>query len=286
VLKLTNANRIAKENFIRTLASVPALPVPLPEMTAFCEEVAATRQCLYDLMETEQYQVDRTVQAALNAAQTEEEREQAQRLAPTKMQQQAAILRDSRDTLAKALCALTELQVFPPLDTPIENEEGVMKFIQDNVQWSVEHRERCIGSAFLAGAHLYKVQGTNLSEAQLHGASLLKAQLQKASLYGAKLQGASLSQAQMQRASLYKAQLQGANFYKAQLEEADIREAHFQGANLIGARLRGCRVAGSNLDEAYYVDWAGVDFKDHLGKEDIELHQRLEAKHPLQVRQR
>ena len=118
------------------------------------------------------------------------------------------------------------------------------------------------GRMFLLGARL---QGADLSVAQLQGARLILAQLLGADLSEARLEGAHLSDAQLegadligaqlQGAHLEDAQLQGADLSGAQLEKADLSDAQLQGADLFGAQLEGADLRGAQLER---VDMYGV----------------------------
>jgi hypothetical protein len=91
------------------------------------------------------------------------------------------------------------------------------------------------GASFF-GAHLDKADLTGGVQAQ--GANFSAASMQGADLSGAHLQRANFSSASMQGAVLSLAQLQGAILREADLEGADLYQAKLHGADMTGAKIR------------------------------------------------
>jgi uncharacterized protein YjbI with pentapeptide repeats len=128
------------------------------------------------------------------------------------------------------------------------------------------------------------MEGVDLREAHLEGASLGHANLRLAVFYFARLEEANLREAHLQEAALYNANLENANLTGAHLEGVYLFRAHLSGANLqeaffdpsadlIGAVLgekkqRFILVAGTH--------WGGVDLSvinwsqvGYLGDEEL-----------------
>jgi len=109
-----------------------------------------------------------------------------------------------------------------------------------------------LDNAKLQGAYLSgaKLQGADLSFAQLQGAYPWNAELQGAKLWSAQLQGAYLNRAQLQGADLSVAELQGANLSVAELQGANLSVAQLQGADLSVAELQGANLSVAQLQGA------------------------------------
>jgi uncharacterized protein YjbI with pentapeptide repeats len=118
-------------------------------------------------------------------------------------------------------------------------------------------RKADLNNAFLVEADLRgaQLQGANVRSSDLYGADLslftrtqetatlrsdkfLYTDLSNADLTGASLEGANLSQAFLNEANLYQARLSEANLYQARLGEANLSGADLSGADLTGADLR------------------------------------------------
>jgi uncharacterized protein YjbI with pentapeptide repeats len=123
-------------------------------------------------------------------------------------------------------------------------------------------RKADLNNAFLVEADLRgaQLQGANVRSSDLYGADLslftrtqetatlrsdkfLYTDLSNADLTGASLEGANLSQAFLNEGNLYQARLSEANLYQARLGEAnlsgaDLSKAGLSGADLTGADLR------------------------------------------------
>jgi uncharacterized protein YjbI with pentapeptide repeats len=122
-----------------------------------------------------------------------------------------------------------------------------------------------------------RLDGANLTEAQLEGADLRYAHLERANLSGAYLEGADLSFAHMQRAQLVGARLSGATLSEANLYRANLGGAHLEGADLgkaflrqadfQRAQLQGADLRNANLEQAILIE-ANLERAD-LGKADI-----------------
>jgi uncharacterized protein YjbI with pentapeptide repeats len=103
------------------------------------------------------------------------------------------------------------------------------------------------------------LSGTDLSEADLRGATLLEADFSEANLTKATLSGANLTKAWLGQANLSEADLTGANLTKAWLGDAilvkaDLFEANLTEAILSGADLREADLRGANLTKAWLSD--------------------------------
>lgn len=88
--------------------------------------------------------------------------------------------------------------------------------------------------ANLSGADL---QARDISEAELHGATLVDTDLRDADL----------NQSDLSDADLQRANMEGAALYWADLAEADMREASLTHANLVGADLTDANISGADL---------------------------------------
>ena len=106
-----------------------------------------------------------------------------------------------------------------------------------------------------------KINGANLEEANLRGATI-----SRSILYGAKLMRADLRNCDLHYSSFASANLTGANLYRAGLLGADFRSANLTGANLRDTNLRkvnfsGAILKGANLEMARLVetDLTGAD---------------------------
>ncbi|WP_293331765.1 pentapeptide repeat-containing protein [Microcoleus sp. CAWBG58] len=99
--------------------------------------------------------------------------------------------------------------------------------------------ESNLTEANLKGATLKKV---NLCGANLQKSNLSSTHLQEADLIGAKLSSANLTKAKLEYAKLIQA-----NFHQAILSDANFTAANLTGANLSGANLTGANFSGANL---------------------------------------
>jgi hypothetical protein len=102
----------------------------------------------------------------------------------------------------------------------------------------------------LAGASFYNAQMERVDLTGgiwMQGVNFGAAQMQGADLTGAKLLGADLRYAQLQGASLGFADLQGAQLGGADLEGADLSRTRLHGASLAGAVLRGADLRGAGV---------------------------------------
>jgi uncharacterized protein YjbI with pentapeptide repeats len=118
--------------------------------------------------------------------------------------------------------------------------------------------EAQLSGASLRGAHLEgvdlseaKLLHADLSYAHLERAFLARAELIKAELSGAHLEQADLSSAQLSAATLCRTRLSRAYLADAQLSEANLREASLEKAYLSGAHLEGADLSEAHLEEAY-----------------------------------
>src|SRR5258706_3699222 len=110
--------------------------------------------------------------------------------------------------------------------------------------WRGEHPDTAIklNGVDLSGANLGEVNlaGADLSQADLSGADLNHANLSKATLAGADLSGAILAAADLSAADLSEA-----NLSNADLIEADLTGANLHGAALFAARLNWATLEGA-----------------------------------------
>ena len=106
--------------------------------------------------------------------------------------------------------------------------------------------------AFLVKADLRgaSIKNVNFEKTDLKKANLSGLNLEQAKLGGANLQQANLHSANLKQADLLLAKLQQANLWKANLQDALLEGANFQGANLKFATLRKARLWGVNLQDA------------------------------------
>lgn len=104
----------------------------------------------------------------------------------------------------------------------------------------------------LTGASLKsaRLEGADLTRARLESAILWFAQLEGAFLDSARLEGASLQSANLEGISLEGAHLEGAELINANLVGANLKEAHLEGADLRIARLMGADLQATHLEGA------------------------------------
>jgi uncharacterized protein YjbI with pentapeptide repeats len=134
--------------------------------------------------------------------------------------------------------------------------------------------------AILYGTHLvgaYLV-GAHLSEANLSGANLVGAHLSEAALDEADLsapdwpdEATNLTSADLSGATLWGANLHGANLYKTNLYWAGLNEANLRDANLSEANLRGANLYEADLNGAYLIE---ADLSGVTGITSEELQQQ------------
>lgn len=96
----------------------------------------------------------------------------------------------------------------------------------------------------------------NLSHANLNGANLTKVQLERANLIQSDLSNTNLSSANLHEANLNKANLADAILDGAILTNTSLGNTNLTGAILIGANLRGATLSKANLTKA---DLSGAD---------------------------
>lgn len=111
-----------------------------------------------------------------------------------------------------------------------------------------------LAARFRAERSTLRLQGANLSLANLEGADLAGAHLQGAILVAARLQGADLQGSHLERAVLTDAHLEGAFLRSAQARGATFANAHLDGADLTRAGLQDALLAGATLDGAILSD--------------------------------
>jgi len=115
--------------------------------------------------------------------------------------------------------------------------------------WEASVQGASLVYANLQGALLLEgnLQGTSLEGANLQGTTLTDANLQRANLELANLKGAFLMRANLQRGSLWGASLPEAFLMSANIQEADLMFADLQGTNLEDANLQGANLTSANL---------------------------------------
>lgn len=188
-------------------------------------------------------------------------------------------LRDTRDALAQALCALAV-----PADFPAD--PAARRYWKRTPPLSLP-------ACFLVGAELNKVQlqGANLQHVWLQAAALTDAQLQNADLTGANLWKAQLIAAGLENAKLWGADLRDAFLTVAHLQAADLSRALLQGAHLTGTNLTGACLWEVTIadDKAKRVhtavftnaNWWEAQFSDTLtGSTDKEMQTWLKYTFP------
>ena len=106
---------------------------------------------------------------------------------------------------------------------------------------------------------------------KLQGADLSYAELRGADLESAKLQGADLSSAKFHGALLRFTELQGADLSNIELDGADLRGAYLQGADLKRAHLQGADLLGANVWLVNFPDNVDVETPAPLGFDDLLL---------------
>jgi hypothetical protein len=129
---------------------------------------------------------------------------------------------DSLSTVARA----RTLTVLPRLNG--DRKGSVMQFLYESgLIIANEAKDRTT---------IISVRGSDLSDADLSGANLIRADLSEATLIKTYLAWADLSEANLSEANLAWADLRGAN-----LADADLRWAYLSNANLSGADLSGAK---------------------------------------------
>lgn len=108
-----------------------------------------------------------------------------------------------------------------------------------------------------ANLSLANLDGADLSGAHLSGAILVAARLSGADLQGSHLEHAALGDAHLEGAFLRHAQAQGALFANAHLDHADLTSADLRDAALTGATLDGATLTEARLEHA---DCTGATF--------------------------
>ena len=116
--------------------------------------------------------------------------------------------------------------------------------------------------------HRANLNGANLSEADLGGAQITEASLKKSKLYKSNLSNAHLAEADLTQANVTEARLNDANLTRAILHKTDMSGAQMMGcklnsaelieanlimANLMCAQLRQAKIIGANLINAILV---------------------------------
>ncbi|MFN6540685.1 MAG: pentapeptide repeat-containing protein [Nostoc sp. EkiNYC01] len=153
--------------------------------------------------------------------------------------------------------------------------DGKWLLVWETVNHRVEGRD--LSNADLSGANLIdadlsgailisaNLTDVNLSGANLSGANLIDADLSGANLSDADLR-ASLSSANFSDANLSGADLRtnlsGANLSGANLSDANLSGANLSGANLSGANLSGANLSGANLESAIVMNAFFVDTRE------------------------
>ena len=113
------------------------------------------------------------------------------------------------------------------------------------MKYEIKHR--------YSGAVLFSLECGSLKLC-IAAAVSAKTDLSDADLSGATLSDANLSGADLSGANLYGADLSGADLYGANLTGANLIDANLRGTNLTGANLRGTNLTGANLRGAYLID--------------------------------
>ncbi|MCK5554883.1 MAG: pentapeptide repeat-containing protein, partial [Alphaproteobacteria bacterium] len=94
--------------------------------------------------------------------------------------------------------------------------------------------------------------GSNLSDANLNGATAASADFTDANMQGAQLQSTDLKNAM----------LLGADLSKADLSSADLRNADFSYATMVGANMKGTEKSGTTFSLTLTVEPVGKDFAE------------------------
>lgn len=131
--------------------------------------------------------------------------------------------------LQKALETMTRLRSRVPISARLEQ----------HANWRMDLRQTNLSGADMSGASLSGayLRQANISCATLNGANLSGADLFKANLRNADLKNANLNGAQFGKANMARSKLAGANLTDASLDSANLKRAHFQFANLQNASL-------------------------------------------------
>jgi len=94
------------------------------------------------------------------------------------------------------------------------------------------------------------IEGVNLPEAYLEGASLENVQLKESNVWGAYLKQATLRQAELSGAVLAGAHFEEADLENARLKGADLRGANLRGADMERVLFEEADLRGANLENA------------------------------------
>lgn len=155
------------------------------------------------------------------------------------------------------------------------NQEELQKIIEDHALWlsgnggkKADFRGMYLRDARLNGVNLSlanledadlteaNLEGVDLSSANLAEANLSKANLKKANLISANLARADMSRANMSDANLRNSDLFDTNLSLACLSGSDLRYAEIGTANLTNTNFRGTNIIISGYDMRGYLFYA------------------------------
>jgi len=150
------------------------------------------------------------------------------------------------------------------------NPEHLAKLKEGVEAWNPWRKENWeiapdLQNGLLGGARL---QGVNLSQANLKGAFLAGANLQDAKLREANLKGADLAGGNLKDADLREANLKGADLWGANLKGADLTQANLRGSNLGQVNLQDACLVGANLEGTHVT---GIKFNRRARYEGIRV---------------
>lgn len=196
---------------------------PTLMLVRFTETQAGDAAVLEDILESAPYREALAAHRVLLNVRNTETTDAAEQLNAIRVA--ATSLRDTRDSLAQAICALPQ-----PPDFPKESAER--RFWKRSVPLR-------LNACFLAGA--------KLDLAQMQGVDLHHAYLQAAALRDAQMHGADLSDANLWKAQIFGGGLEYAKLWGANLREASLTATHLEGADLSRALLQGAHLTGAQL---------------------------------------
>lgn len=143
------------------------------------------------------------------------------------------------------------------------NHEHLELLLQGRDVWNAWRKSNPDTVPLLRSARL---EGSDLSDYDLHDAYLRRADLRGVLLDRSKLREANLSGARLEGASLVDAEMAGANLRAARMRGANLRNADLKSAILVNTDLRNANLSGAHVYgiSAWEVELDGAEQRDML----------------------
>ncbi len=254
IVKLYDANLIAKQRFVKILAEYRSRQEDDFDLSILSSIVSFTFGSISDMktwkiislmMEDEEFVSERRFYTSLHDASPKTSLKSESELL-IQIKQAASCLITVRDSLANSLRALSPLVKGVEMDLHME---GVF-----------------LAAANLSGAHLKKVYfwgaqcaGASFQETHLENAVFFKACLEQSRFENAYLDNASFSAANLAGANFDAADLKNAKFFRADLSHASFYYGELQRAQFGAAILKETRISDVTLEEPNGSDKARFD---------------------------